>query len=75
MIIRMRCPSCRYEADFGVDPGMPVEWCVEVGKEFMRCKCRDHIPKIDKHTPIEDYVISGDGVPLKAVMYPKGALN
>lgn len=65
MLIRMRCPSCHFDYRFGVAIDTPLMVLPEIAKQVMRCKCRNHIPKFDKNTPIENSLMSINAVPLK----------
>lgn len=67
MLVRMRCPACRFDYRFGVDVDTPLEVLPEITKQVMRCQCRNHIPKIDRNTPIEETLMSINAVPLRVL--------
>lgn len=67
MLIRMRCPSCKFDMRFLVQIDTPLEHLPEITKQVARCACRNHIPKIGKRTPIEESLMSINGVPLRVL--------
>jgi len=68
MLVRMRCPACRYDYRFGVPIDMPLVHLPDITKQVMRCNCKDHIPKIGKWTPIQKTLMSINGVPLRKLI-------
>lgn len=65
MMIRMKCPACRFEYRFLVEVETPLVDLPEITKQVMRCRCKNHIPKIDKNTPLENTLMSINAVPLR----------
>lgn len=63
MLLRMRCPQCLFDYRFGVPIDTPLYHLPEITKNIMRCRCKNHIPKIDKNTPIEQSLMSINGKP------------
>lgn len=65
MIIRMRCPECLFDYRFLVEMTTPLAALPEITKQTMRCNCKDHVPKINNHTPVEKSLMSINAVPFK----------
>lgn len=65
MLVRMRCPACRFDYRFCVSENLPLPYLPEVAKEVMRCRCPGGIPKLGKNTPIEGTLMSINAVPLR----------
>lgn len=68
MMVRMRCPSCKFDYRFMVEEDFPLEHLPEMTKKVMRCNCKNGIPKIDKNTPIQKSLMSINGVPLRTLL-------
>ena len=67
MIVRMRCPSCRYDYRFMVGVDTPLMHLPEITKQVMRCRCKNGIPKIDKNTSLDNSLMSINAVPLRVL--------
>jgi hypothetical protein len=65
MLIRMRCPACLTDLRFGVEPLTPLEHLPELCKAATRCRCNNHIPKINRNTSLDNSLMSINGVPLR----------
>ena len=63
LMIRMRCPSCKVDGRFLIEATLPLAALPEVAKKIMRCWCKNKIPKIKKTTPLEESLMSINGVP------------
>jgi len=66
--VRMRCPECSHEDEIMVEATLPLAALPDATKEVMRCRCNNHIPKIDKNTALRKSLASINGVPFSKLM-------
>lgn len=67
MMVRMRCPACLFDYRFMVEVNTPLAALPDLTKQVMRCKCKNHIPKINKNTALESSLMSINAVPFKVL--------
>lgn len=65
VLIRMRCPACNHDHRFIIDSKTPLPEIPSVTKQVMRCKCSNHVPKIDHNTPLEGTLMSINAIPFR----------
>lgn len=68
LMVRMRCPACRTDHRMMVEFTTPIEALPELTKQTFRCNCKNHIPKINKNTPLETSLMSINGVPYRTLL-------
>lgn len=73
--VRMRCPACWYEAIIEVEPDFDAGYLPEVMKQAVRCKCANHIPKVNLNTPLEKSIVSINGIPFQILLERELARN
>lgn len=68
MRITLRCPDCRREGSFEIDPGFPMAGIPELAKECFQCNCRHHRPNIHAGSRVLETLIAVDGTPAAALL-------